>query len=227
MDPLSIGTFCSQVRIANSRASCLPSLDDRSFKCLWRCSWGAIAGHHDGSEWFKWHTLTLSYLIWHPICSWLLSTCAQAVYSLGVPIDDGSFKCIQRCSGWADCFEWFKSYTLRLSCLNMTSHFQLTIANSRASCLPPKDDGSIKCLQRCSWRAVPGAMTALNGSNDRPWHCLIMTSHFQLTIGNSRASCLVSTPKRGGILQMSSKMQLTSCSRALETKYHGIIFAYI
>ena len=48
-----------------------------------------------------------------------------------------------------------------------------------ASCLPPKDDGSIKCLQRCSWRAVPGAMTALNGSNDRPWHCLIMTSHFQ------------------------------------------------
>ena len=91
----TIGTFCSQVRIANSRASCLPSLDDRSFKCLWRCSWGAIAGHHDGSAWFKWHTLILSYLIWHPICSWLLPTCAQAVYSLGVPIDEGSFKCIQ------------------------------------------------------------------------------------------------------------------------------------
>ena len=84
-----------------------------------------------------------------------------------------------------------------------------------------------KILPRCSGRAVPDAMMALNGSNDRPWHCLIMTSHFQLTIGNSHPSCLVSTPKRGGILQMSSKMQLTSFSRALETKYYDIVFAYI
>ena len=112
-------------------------------------------------------------------------------------------------------------------CIALISSSQLTTVNLCASCLPPIDDGSFKCPQRCSWRAVPGAMTALNGSNDRPWHCLIMTSHFQLTIGNSRASCLVSTPKRGGILQMSSKMQLTSFSRALETKYYDIVFAYI
>ena len=81
-----------------------------------------------------------------------------------------------------------------------------SVDNCQLACLPPKDVGSIKCLQRCSWRAVPGAMTALNGSNDRPWHCLNMTSHFQLTITNLRASCLESTPKRWGILEMSSKM---------------------
>ena len=43
-----------------------------------------------------------------------------------------------------------------IPCFDMTSHSQLTIANSRASCLPPMDEGSFKYLQRCSWRAVPG-----------------------------------------------------------------------
>ena len=94
-------TSHSQLRIANSGASCLSPIDDRSFKCIQRCSWRAVPGRHDGSEWFKWHSLTLP-------------------------------------------------------CFDMTSHSQLTIANSRASCLPPMDEGSFKYLQRCSWRAVPG-----------------------------------------------------------------------
>ena len=77
------------------------------------------------------------------------------------PLDDGSFKCLQRCSWWAitgrhDGYEWFNWHTLTLSCPNMTSYLQVTIANSYACCLPPKDDGSFKCIQRCSGRAVPG-----------------------------------------------------------------------
>ena len=51
------------------------------------------------------------------------------------PIDDVSFKCIQRCSGWADCTKWFKSYTLRLSCLNMTSNFQCKLSTPKRWCI--------------------------------------------------------------------------------------------
>ena len=90
-----------QLTITNVHASCLLQIDDVSFKCIQRCSWRAVPGRHDGSEWFKWHSLTLP-------------------------------------------------------CFDMTSHSQLTIANSRASCLPPMDEGSFKYLERCSWRAVPG-----------------------------------------------------------------------
>ena len=60
------------------------------------------------------------------------------------------------CSRRHDASEWFKWQTLTLPCLDMTSHSQLTIANSRASCLPLIDEGSFICFQRCSWRAVPG-----------------------------------------------------------------------
>ena len=52
--------------------------------------------------------------------------------------------------------EWFKWKTLTLPCHSMTSHSQLRIANSHASCLPPIDERSFKCLQWGSWRAVPG-----------------------------------------------------------------------
>ena len=71
----------------------------------------------------------LSY--WGNAVYWILSYWGNAVYSLGVPIDDGSFKCIQRCSGWAECFKWFKSYSLRLSCLNMISHFQCKLSTPK------------------------------------------------------------------------------------------------
>ena len=97
-------------------------------------------------------------------------------------MDEGSFKWLQRylwqavpgCHGSS---QWFKWHTLRLSCLNMTSYSQLTIANSGTSCLPPLDDGSFKCIQRCSWRLFQGAMTALNGWNDMPWCCLALIWH--------------------------------------------------
>ena len=108
-----------------------------------------------------------------------------------LPLDGGSFKCIQRCSwravpGRHDSSEWFTRYTLMLYCFNMTSSSQLTIVNSRASCLPPIDDGSFKCLQKCSWRAVQGHH---DSSECFKWHalmlsCLNMTSHSQLTIAN-------------------------------------------
>ena len=97
------------------------------------------------------------------------------------PIDDGSFKIqmsskmqLTGCFRCHDGYEWFKRRTLAFSCLNVTSHSQLTIANLRARFLPLIDDGSFKYLRRCSWQTVSSAMTALNGSQDVPWHCLAL-----------------------------------------------------
>ena len=152
---------------------------DGFFKCIERCSWRAVPGHHDSSEWFKWHTLMLS-------CLDMTSHSQLTIANLGAgcppPLDDGSFKCLQRCSWWAitgrhDGYEWFNWHTLTLSCPNMTSYSQVTIANSGACSLPPKDDVSFKCIQRCSGRAVPGCLAALNGSNNIPWHCLALIWH--------------------------------------------------
>ena len=103
-----------------------------------------------------WHCL---YSIGHPILSWKLPTCAQA--QCLSPIDDESFKYLQRCFwqavlGCRDGSEWFKWHTLRFLCLNMTFHSQVTIANSHERCLPPMDKVSFICLQRCSWRALLG-----------------------------------------------------------------------
>ena len=105
----------------------------------------------NGSNNIPWH---YSALIWHPILSWHLPTRPKAVY----PSRWWSFQCIQRCSwralpGCHDSFEW---HTLTWSCLNKTCHSPVTIANSRASCLSLIDDGSFKCFQKWSWRAVPG-----------------------------------------------------------------------
>ena len=88
--------------------------------------------------------------------------------------------------GCHDSSEWLKWHALMLSRFNMTSHSQLTIANSGSSFLPPLDDGSSKWLQRCSWRAVPGRY---GGSEWLKWHAFTlsgfnMTSHSQLTIAN-------------------------------------------
>ena len=85
------------------------------------------------------------------------------------------------------------------------------------------DDGSFKCIHRCSWRAVPGRH---DSSEWLKWQTLMlpchdMTSHSQLTIANLHATV---HPIRWGILQKSSKMQLTSCSRAVERKFHGRFF---
>ena len=82
-----------------------------------------------------------------------------------------------RCHGGSEWSEWFEWNTLTLIYHDMTSHFQLTIVNSGAGCLPLLDDRSFKCLQRCIWRAVPGAMTALNGSNEIPWLCFTVIWH--------------------------------------------------
>ena len=114
--------------------------------------------------------------------SYLQLTVANSRASCLLPKDEGSFKCTQRCSwqavpGRHDSLEWFTRYTLMLYCFNMTSNSQLTIVNSRASCLPPIDDGSFKCPQRCSWQAIPGTMTTLNGLNERLWRCLAIVWH--------------------------------------------------
>ena len=78
------------------------------------------------------------------------------------------------CSRRHDGSEWFNWHTLTLSCLDMTSYSQLIVANLGTNCLPLLGDWSFKYLQRCSWRAVLGAMTALNGSKDIPWHCFAL-----------------------------------------------------
>ena len=113
--------------------------------------------------------------------SYLQLTIANLRASCLLPIDDGSFKCIQRCSwravpGPHDSSEWFTRYSLMMYCFNMTSSSQLTIVSSRVSWLPPID-GSFKCPQRCSWRAIPGTMTSLNGLNERLWRCLAIVWH--------------------------------------------------
>ena len=48
------------------------------------------------------------------------------------------------------------------------------IANWRASCLSQIDDGSFKCLKRCSWQR---ALMTLNGSIDIPWCYLALLWH--------------------------------------------------
>ena len=78
---------------------------------------------------------------------------------------------------------------MMLSCLNMTSHSHLTIANWNASCLSPISDGSSKFIHRCSWQATPGIY---DSSEWLLWQtllfsCLNMTSHSQLTTVNSCA----------------------------------------
>ena len=159
-------TSHSQLTIANSGSSFLPPLDDGSSKWLQRCSWRAVPGRYGGSEWFKWYTLTLSCLdmTFH---SKLKIANSGASCVVCTPNRCESFKCIQRCSwravpGCHDSSEWLKWHVLTLSRFNMTSHSQLTIANSGSSFLPPLDNGSIKCIQRCSWRTVPGCHDSSN-----------------------------------------------------------------
>ena len=163
------------------------------------------------------------YLFWFFFLSWQLPTRAKAGWWM---TDDRSFQCLQRCSwqdalGRHDCSEQFEIRTKTLSSLYVTYHFQLTITNLRASCLPPIDDGSFKCLQRSSWRAVPGAMTSLNGSNAKPWHCLALIWHTPLCLQMPT----LSSPDKWGIPEMSLKMQLTSCSRAMDEKIHVGFFS--
>ena len=78
---------------------------------------------------------------------------------IGLPICDSALQCLQRCSwqdalGRPDCSEQFEIRTKTLSSLYVTYHFQLTITNLRASCLPPIDDCSVKSHQRCCWRRI-------------------------------------------------------------------------
>ena len=130
--------------------------------------------------------------------SYLQLTIVNLNASCLLPIDDGSFKCIQRCSwravpGCHDSSEWFTRYSLMMYCFNMTSHSQLTIANSGSSFLPPLDNGSSQWLQRCGWRAVPGRHDSSKWFKRHTltlsW--LDMTCHSQLTIANSCTSCLL------------------------------------
>ena len=96
------------------------------------------------------------YLFWFFFLSWQLPTRAKAGWWM---TDDRSFQCLQRCSwqdalGRRDCSEQFEIRTKTLSSLYVTYHFQLTITNLRASCLPPIDDCTFKCHQRCCWRRI-------------------------------------------------------------------------
>ena len=130
-----------QLAIANSRASCLPPIDDGSFLYLQRCSWWAVPGHYGGSEWLKWHVFMLSCF---NMTSHSQLTIANFGSSFFPPLDDGSSKWLQRCSwravpGRYGGSEWFKWYTLTLSCLDVTFHSKLKIANSGASCVLPID----------------------------------------------------------------------------------------
>ena len=79
-----------------------------------------------------------------------------------------------------------------LTCVYMISHSQLTSANLGTSCLPPLDDRSFKCLQRCSLRAIPGRHDGSEWFKLHPLtlFCLNMTSHTQLTFANSAPNCL-------------------------------------
>ena len=137
------------------------------------------SGRHDCSEWFKWKTTMMPCLDITCRYQWTIANLGAGCLPL---LDEGSFKCLQRCSwraaaGWLDSSEYFERHTMALSCPNVTSHSHLTIVNSGAGCIPLLDDGSFKCLQRCIWRAVPGAMAAQNGSNDIPWPCFTVIWH--------------------------------------------------
>ena len=137
------------------------------------------SGRHDCSEWFKWKTTMMPCLDMTCRHQWTIANLGASCLPL---LDEGSFKCLQRCSwraaaGQLDSSEYFERHTMALSCPNVTSHSQLTIANLWASCLLPIDDGSFKCLQRCSWQAVPSTMMALNSSNDKLWHCFSLIWH--------------------------------------------------
>ena len=106
------------MRIANLCASCVPPIDNVSFTCLQR----AVPERHDGFEWVKWHTLTLSLL---NISSHSQLTIANLRASFLSPKDDESFKYLQICS-WQtvleqpDGSEWFKWHTLH--CLALIWH---------------------------------------------------------------------------------------------------------
>ena len=76
------------------------------------------------------------------------------------------------CSRRHDGSEWFNWRTLTLSCLDMTSYSQLIVANLGANCLPLLGDWSFKCLQRCSWWAIPGRH---DGSELFNWHTLTLS----------------------------------------------------
>ena len=155
----------------------------------------AVPGCHDSSEWLKWHALMLSRF---NMTSHSQLTIANSGSSFLPPLDDGSSKWLQRCSwravpGRYGGSEWLKWHAFTLSCFNMTSHSQLTIANSGSSFLPPLDDGSSQWLQRCGWRAVPGRHDSSKWFKRHTltlsW--LDMICHSLLTIANSRASCLL------------------------------------
>ena len=92
---------------------------------------------------------------------------------------------------------------MMLSCLNMTSHSHLTIANWNASCLSPISDGSSKFIHRCSWQATPGIY---DSSEWLLWQTLLFSCL------NTRVHAVY--PNRWWTLQMYWKMQLTGCSRA-------------
>ena len=131
-------------------------------------------------------------LIWHPILSWQLPTRAHAVYPNSWWIQLMYWKMQLTGCSRAPWQLWMVQMThldVVLSCLDMTSHSQLTIANLGAGCPPPLDDGSFKCLQRCSWWAIGGRHDGYEWFN---WHtlklfCLEMTSFLQVTIVNSCA----------------------------------------
>ena len=95
---------------------------------------------------------------------------------------------------------------MTISCLNVTSYFQST----------PKDEGSSKSIQRCSWQVVPGRydISEWFKCHTLLLSCLDMTSQSQLTIVNL-STCRLSPHVRWWILQMSLKMQLIGCSRTL------------
>ena len=176
---------CRKVRGALSHHSLVPSLRTAwdifsvfepcffitSINTFDRLFQGAMAALN-GSNSIPWGCLAL---IWNLILSWQLPTRAQVVYPVRWRILQMFSKMqLTAVPGCHDSSEWLKWHALTLSRFNMTSHSQLTIANSGSSFLPPLDDGSSKWLQRCSWRLFQGAMVALNGWNDMPSCCLAL-----------------------------------------------------
>ena len=155
-----------QLTIANWGANCLPQkMKDppKVFKdAVDRWFQGALI-FLNGSNAIPYCCLAL---IWHPNLSWQLQTWAEAVPP--PMLDDGSFKYLWRCrlcSQWAITgrhggSEWFSWHTLTLSCLNMTSYSQLTIANS------PR----MLCTSNRWWILQMYAKMQLTGCSRVLWH---------------------------------------------------------
>ena len=105
----------------------------------------------------------VSHKLLHTICSGQLARNSQKLSAPNRWLLQMSSKMqLTGCSRHPDGSKLFQQQTLSLSCLSLTSLSQLTIANLHECSLALMNQGNLKCLQRCSWRTVPGLWTKKN-----------------------------------------------------------------